>query len=117
MTKAQQLMKKATKKGVSPLEMARMHELARQSAKKMETEATERAFLFMLAIPLNILVNDYWPKSAKKKAPKFIEDVISLYESVQDGVVSNEELADLLYKYAGVKITADWLHKGSEGKE
>lgn len=116
MTKAQQLMKKAQKRGLTPLDMAKMHEVARASAKKMEQEAIEKAWLWMLAIPLNILVNDYWPKSARKKAPKFIEDVISLFESVQAGVVSNEELASLLYDYAGVKIEADWLHKESEGE-
>lgn len=102
-------MKKAQKRGLTPLDMAKMHEVARKHAQAMEQEATEKAFLYMLAIPLNILVNDYWPKSAKKRAPKFIEDVASLYQSVQDGVVTNEQLADLLYEYAGVKITADWL--------
>ena len=114
MTKAQQLMKKAKQRGVTPLDMAKMNELARKHAKAMEQEATERAFLYMLAIPLNILVNDYWSKTAKKRAPKFIEDVASLYQSVQDGVVTNEELADLLYEYAGVKITADWLHNSEQ---
>lgn len=37
---------------------------------------------YTLAIPLNVLVNDYWEKSARKRIPKFIEDVISLYEAV-----------------------------------
>ena len=54
----------------------------------MEQEATERAFLYMLSIPLIILFEDYWQKTAKKKAPKFIEDVASLYESVQMGIVT-----------------------------
>ena len=63
----------------------------------------------MLAIPLNVLFNDYWAKSAKKKAPKFIDEVIKLYEAVQDGYVTDEQLAELLDDLAGVKIEAEWL--------
>ena len=100
---------KARKKGMSELDILRMRELARKEAMKMQGEAIEKSFLYMLAIPLNVLVNDYWPKSAKKRAPQFIEDVISLYESVQAGIVSDRELADLLDDLAGIKVEAKWL--------
>ena len=109
-------MQKAKRAGVTPLDMARMHEIARKEARKIETEYLEKAFLFMLAIPLNVLVNDYWPKSARQKAPKFIEDVASLFESVQNGTVSEQELADLLNEMAGVNITAEWM-KTKEGRK
>ena len=102
---------KAKKAGISNVDLMRMKEVAKKEAKRMETEAVEKAFLFMLAIPLNVLVHDYWSKTAKKKAPKFIEDVMSLYKSVEDGIVSAQELADLLYDMAGIKIEADWLEK------
>jgi hypothetical protein len=55
-------MKMAKKKGLSPAEVLRMQEIAKREAMKMENEAIEKSFLFMLAIPLNVLVNDYWPK-------------------------------------------------------
>lgn len=87
---------------------------ASRERKKAEDVALEKAFLYMLAIPLNVLVNDYWSKSAKKKAPKFIDDVINLYEAVQNGNVSSEELADLLEDMAGVKITAEWLERSTK---
>lgn len=102
---------KARKAGISNVDIMRMKEVAKEEAKKMESDAVEKAFLYMLAIPLNVLVNDYWSKTAKKKAPKFIEDVISLYESVQAGVVTDEELAELLNELAGVNIEAEWLKK------
>lgn len=89
--------------------MAMILESGKKRAKELEKTATEKAFLYMLAIPLNILVNDYWEKSAKKRIPKFIDDVQNLFEAVQEGVVSEEQLADLLYEYAGVKIEAEWM--------
>lgn len=104
-----QSMQKARKMGMSELDILRMRETARREAMKMQTEAIEKSFLYMLSIPLNVLVNDYWSKSAKKRAPKFIEDVVSLYEAVQAGIVSDEELAGLLDDYAGIKIEAKWL--------
>lgn len=99
---------KASKAGISSLDLLKMKELARKEAEKMESEAIEKAFLYMLAIPLNVLVNDYWEKSAKKRMPKFIDDVISLYESVQNGNVTNEELIDLVKEYAGVELKFEW---------
>lgn len=101
--------KRARKAGMSNLDLLRIKETAKKTADRLENEATEKAFLYMLAIPLNVLVHDYWSKTAKKKAPKFIDDVISLFESVQEGVVTDKELADLLKDMADVSIDAEWL--------
>lgn len=111
MNKVQQQMKKAKKQGLTPLDVLRMKEIAKKHASIMENTAKEKAFLYMLAIPLNVLFNDYWAKSAKKKAPKFIEEVIKLYEAVQEGQVTEKELSTLLDELAGVKIDAEWLNK------
>jgi hypothetical protein len=105
-------MQMAKKRGMNNVDLLRMREIAKKEAEKMEIEATERAFLYMLAIPLNILFHDYWQKSAKKRAPKFIEEVTKYYLAVQEGVVTDQELADLLFDLAGVKIEADWLKGG-----
>ena len=102
--------KKAKKLGLSNIDLLMIKETAKKQSKSMEKEAIDRAFLYMLAIPLNVLFNDYWQKSAKKRAPKFIEDVMSLYEAVQQGVVSDKQLADLLYELAGIKIEAEWIN-------
>ena len=109
MNRTHQQMQRAKKSGLTSSDLLRMKLIAEQKTKEMEQEATERAFLYMLAIPLNVLVNDYWSKTAKKKASKFIEDVISLYDSVSEGVVTEKELAKLLEDMAGIKISADWL--------
>jgi hypothetical protein len=101
--------RKLHKSGVDNMTIARVKEIAKREADRVESESIDKAFIYMLAIPLNVLVNDYWSKSAKKRAPKFIKDVLSLYESVQEGYVTNEELTSLLEEYAGVKVTAEWL--------
>lgn len=111
-----QPMKMAKRKGLTPLEVLRMQEIAKREAEKMEYEATEKAFLYMLAIPLNVLVNDYWPKTGKRRAAKFLDDVISLWDSVIAGVVTERELADLLKEYADYTVNELWLQKIERNK-
>ena len=116
MNKARKQHIKARNMGISNVDLLKIKESAKKAAQTMEKEATEKAFLYMLAIPLNVLFNDYWQKSAKKRAPKFIEDVMNLYDAVQQGVVSDKQLADLLDELAGVKIDADWM-KGNDNEK
>ena len=100
------------KRGMSQLDTARAMMIAQREAKKMETEATEKAFLYMLAIPLNVLVSDGIINHDNAK--DYIQSVLSLYESVEKGIVSDQELADLLHEYSGLNVEADWLEKRTE---
>ena len=108
--------------GYSNVDICKIREITRkesekainEAVEKAVSEAHERAFLYMLAIPLNVLVDMWGEEEAKEKAPEFIEDVCSLYESVQDGYVTDEQLAELLDEMAGLKITAEWLKKKGE---
>lgn len=117
MNKTQQQMKKARKKGLSPLELAQMKAIAKKHAEAMEQEANERALVQLLAIPCLILGEDYWKKSAKKRIPKFIEDVASMYESYKMGIVTDDDLADALKDMAGIEIEAEWMKHKKEGAE
>lgn len=86
----------------------------KKAYEKAIAETHEKAFLYMLAIPLNVLVDMWGEEEAKKKAPEFIDEVCNLYEAVQDGYVTDEQLAELLEDMAGLKITAEWLKKKGE---
>ena len=86
--------------------------VARVETERIERDAVDKAFLYMLSIPLVILQEDYWKKTAKQRMPKFIDDVMSLYESVSKGIVTNKELADSLYESTGIRIEAEWLKGG-----
>ena len=105
---------KMRKSGFSDAQRAYMYGIAKQASREMEQDATERAFLYMLAIPLNVLADR--GLITHDNADEYIHDVASLYQSVEAGVVSDKDLADLLYDYAGITITADWMDKLT-GKE
>ena len=103
--------------GLCDAEILRVMKLMEKCHEESANEVIDKSFLYMLAIPLNVLVTDYWPKTAKKRAPKFIEDVLNLYEAVQAGVVSDESLAKLLEDMAGVKIEKDMLSSRREKED
>lgn len=111
MNKFKQTYKKGKKAGLSNVDFARMLEVADRKAKEAERIGCEKAFVYMLAIPLNILVNDYWSKTAKKKIPEFIDKTMSLFDSVEKSVVDHAELIELLEEYSGVKIDVEWAKR------
>lgn len=96
--------KRAMQKGLSPLQVLQMREIAKKKAKEMEDQATKTAFLAMLAIPLNVLISDYWPKAKPAKTKQFISQVLSLYEAWEMDVVTTEQLNDFLFEYGGIKV-------------
>ena len=102
------------RKGFSDAERAYMYGIARKASREMESDAAEKAFLYMLAIPLNVLADR--GLITHDNAADYIQDVASLYLSVQDGVVTEKDLADLFKEYAGVEITAEWMDRIT-GKE
>lgn len=110
----QKRMKQAFKKGMTPLEIAQMQAIAKSAAVKMEKEATEKAFVDMLAIPCAVLAFDFWQKSAKKRMPGFIKEVVSLYESIQVGAVTREELIETFEELSGLKLEAEWYKARNE---
>lgn len=74
-------------------------------------EAIDTAFTLMLALPLEVLKDKYWVKSAKRRLPKFLDNVLSLYDSWNKGELTIEELREDLWEYGGIKLEAP---KGTE---
>lgn len=80
------------------------YERARSDILKHTDDLAEEILEMMLVIPTNVLVNDYWPGTAKKRIPKFIRDCLSLYNAWQEGQVSMEEMQELTAKYGNMEL-------------
>jgi hypothetical protein len=79
---------------------------------QVREEAVNTAVTLMLALPMEVLIGEgYWAKSAKKRIPKFLDDVVSLYDSWNKGILTMEELRQDLWEYGGIKLEAP---KGTE---
>ena len=93
-----------TKQGLTPLQIMQIRQIADKNAKEHEAQAIKTTFKLVLAIVLNVLIADYWPKAGKQKTRKFIDKCTDLYEVWIDGHVSEEQIDEFLYEYGGVKI-------------
>ena len=62
--------------------------------KQARDEAIDTALTLMLSLPLEVLKNKYWVKSAKRRLPKFLDEVLSLYEDLDTGVLTIEGLRE-----------------------
>lgn len=64
----------------------------------------DEMFKMMLVIPTNLLIEDYWKKSAKQRISKFVEDCLSFYDVWTQGVVNMDEIVKMTEEYSGVKM-------------
>lgn len=79
-----------------------------EASKTISKKSVDIAWQLMLAIPCEVLISDgYWPKTAKKRLPKFIDDCLELYDSYTAGVLTLAELREDLWKFGGVKLKVD----------
>ena len=67
-------------------------------------EAVDVSFALMLAVPTNVLARCYWEKSATKRIPNFLEECLSLYESIGTGTVLISEIIDDIEKVGKLKM-------------
>lgn len=98
---------KLAKCGVSPKAMA----LFEAELKRIDNEYAERekhfaetALHLMFSITASVMATTVWEKSAKKKLPKLIKDMWSLYKSVEMGVVDADDLDKTLQEYGGIRF-------------
>lgn len=75
---------------------------------EMKKEATEEAvntaMILLLTLPLEVLMDYYWPKSYAKKIPEFTNHVLEYYEMWQDGELDMDKLKEDLWVYGGVRL-------------
>ena len=85
----------------------REYEKAKKEYEKKNGEIAKTILKMMIVVPTNVLINDYWEKTARKRIPKFVEDCLSLYDSLSKGAVKMQELQDLTEEYAKIRLIDD----------
>ncbi len=98
----------ALKKRITEEAMAKAHELTCKEIEEIKKEVSEeaigRALSLMFAIPLKVLITDYWPKTAKKRGPEFTSKVLDLYYQWENDEVDINDLLDDLWEYGDIKF-------------
>lgn len=66
-------------------------------------EAANKAFILMLAIPMIVLRDDFG--FGGKRLTKFIDRALEQYKCFESGVVTIDELRQIIYEETGVSIS------------
>ena len=86
--------------------------IRKQEFEKASEEFKERyktlardTFLMMLSIPTNVLIADYWPKSAEKRIPEFVDKCMDLYEAWSGhDVVKMQQMVEMTEIYGKCQL-------------
>lgn len=93
-----------TRAQLDALVMEKIGDELEQTKKRIEEEAINTAMILLLTLPLEVLMDHYWPKSYAKRIPEFTNYVLDYYERWQNGELDMDELREDLWKYGGVRI-------------
>ena len=86
-----------------------------RAVRKSEKVGLEKGMMLTLAVVLNLLIEDYWKKTAPKRVPKLAEDVVNLIDAIQCGVVDMEDCVAYVEQATGMKFQADWIRHTGKG--
>ena len=83
------------------------YQRARKEILGKSSDIAEQVFKMMLVIPANVLISDYWQKTARTRIPRFVEDCLGLYDSWSKGNVDMDEMMSLAEEYSGMTFKDD----------
>ena len=67
-------------------------------------DAINTAMILLLTLPMKVLMDHYWTKTARKRIPEFTEHVLDYYEKWQNGEIDITDLQNDLWEYGGIKL-------------
>lgn len=76
----------------------------KEAKEEATSEAINQAIALLLTLPLEVLMDHYWPKTYAKRLPGFVDKVIEYYEMWQDGKLDMDKMKEDLWQYGGVRL-------------
>ena len=107
-----QQMENASARGARRMVRNHAEEIVKEAALKELNRAREEAFndavnqamILLLALPMKVLKDIYWPGSYKKKLPGFTEHVLEYYDRWQNGEWEIDDLIREIEEETGITI-------------
>lgn len=81
-----------------------VNERLEELKKRATEEAVNTAMTLFLGLPIEVLMDYYWPKTKHKRIPEFTNRVLDYYYMWQKGEISMEQIKDDLWEYGGVRL-------------
>ena len=94
----------AKKDKIYHLTQAQIDKIKEDAKKDAMPDAVDVSFGLMLAVPTNVLARCYWEKSAPKRIPQFLEECLSVYESISAGSLKITDLIEDVEEVGKLKL-------------
>lgn len=78
-----------------------------QIKQEATNEAVNTAMVLLLTLPMEVLMDHYWPKSYAKKIPGFAEHLLEYYERWQIGELDMDKMKEDLWEYGGIRLEGE----------
>lgn len=75
-----------------------------ETKKEIYEETVNTVLALVLTLPLEVLMDHYWPKSYRERLPGFVDKVLEYYGRWEDGELDIDELKADLWKYGGIRL-------------
>lgn len=75
--------------------------------KEAAEEAINDVLTVLFTLPMDVLMENFWPKSYEKNIPKFTKLLLEKYDLWQNGKLDMEELKERLWDLAGVRLVVE----------
>lgn len=102
-------MMKARQAGLSNVDLLRIKQKAKQNYNEQMQEVFDKTMLLHLYVTCDILGNEYWEKSAKKKIPEFVNKYLTLLQTIERDHVDYAEIIDSVKESCGIDLQAAWM--------
>lgn len=74
---------------------------------EITNEAINNAMILLFTLPLEVLKDHYWKKTAYQKLPGFTELVLEYYQKWQNDELDVDRLREDLWEYGGMRLEAE----------
>lgn len=85
----------------------RMEKEWQQLKQQIADDTTNEILSVLFTLPMDVLIDDFWPKAYYKKIPEFTQKLLAKYNAYQNGEVDMEALKEKLWTYGGVKLIVE----------
>ena len=75
-----------------------------QAKKEAIEEAINNAMLLLFVLPMEVLMDWYWPKTYARKIPEFTEHLLEYYQMWQRDELDMDKMKEDLWEYGGIRF-------------
>lgn len=75
-----------------------------ETKKDVYEETVNTVLALVLTLPLEVLMDHYWPKSYRERLPGFVGKVLEYYGRWEDGELDMDKLKEDLWEYGGIRL-------------